>query len=72
MRRYGRRKGPQVRDAENELEFKNFPLLWKFLTDRGKILPRRQTGLSAKQQRMLTVAIKRAREIALLPYAKED
>ncbi|MGB5811201.1 MAG: 30S ribosomal protein S18, partial [Polyangiales bacterium] len=39
-----------------------------FITDRGKIVPRRISGLSAKQQRDLTRAIKRARNIALLPY----
>ncbi|MBI2299911.1 MAG: 30S ribosomal protein S18 [Armatimonadetes bacterium] len=72
MRRYGKRRGPTVQDPENELEFKNYQLLWKFLSERGKIMPRRQTGLSAKQQRMLTAAVKRAREIALLPYSRED
>ena len=68
----GRRKGPSIRDPETELEYKNYQTLWKFLTERGKILPRRQSGLCAKYQRMLTVAVKRAREIALLPYAKTD
>lgn len=74
MGRYGgrRRKGPQVQDPDNELEYKNYQLLWKFLSERGRIMPRRQTGLSARYQRMLTVAIKRARDIALLPYARED
>ena len=42
--------------------------LRKFVTERGKILPRRITGTSAKAQRKLTLAIKRSRNIALLPY----
>jgi len=71
-RRYGRRGAPTVQDPDNELDYKNHQLLWKFLTERGKILPRRQSGLSARHQRMLTQAIKRARDVALLPYARED
>ena len=47
-------------------DYKNFPLLQKFLNDRGKIISRRITGVSAKQQRQLTVAVKRARFLALL------
>lgn len=70
--RYGRRRGPVVQDPDNDLEYKNVQTLWKFLSERGKLMPRRQTGLSARHQRLLTVAVKRAREIALLPYTKED
>ncbi|MGK9069800.1 30S ribosomal protein S18, partial [Staphylococcus warneri] len=44
----------------------------RFISERGKILPRRVTGTSAKYQRMLTAAIKRARHMALLPYVKEE
>ena len=47
-------------------DYKNFQLLQKFLNDRGKIISRRITGVSAKQQRQLTVAVKRARFLALL------
>jgi small subunit ribosomal protein S18 len=47
-------------------------LLKKFISERGKILPRRVTGTSAKYQRKLTTAIKRARQMALLPYVAED
>ena len=50
------------------IDFKDVELLKKFITDRGKILPRRVTGNCAKHQRALTVAIKRARYIALMPY----
>ena len=47
-------------------DYKNFQLLQKFLNDRGKIVSRRITGISSKQQRQLTVAVKRARFLALL------
>jgi len=50
------------------IDYKNYRLLKEFLTERGKIIPRRITGNSAKHQRMLTRAIKRARYMALLPY----
>ena len=51
------------------IDYKDLGLLRKFVTDRGKILPRRITGTKAKYQRMLATAIKRARFLALLPYA---
>ena len=44
----------------------------EFITDRGKILPRRLTGLTAKQQRDLTLAVKRARIVALLPFVNPE
>ncbi len=53
------------------IDYKNIGLLQKFISERGKILPRRVTGTSAKYQRMLTIAIKRARHVALLPYQTE-
>lgn len=53
------------------IDYKNTGLLQKFISERGKILPRRVTGTSAKYQRMLTIAIKRARHVALLPYQTE-
>jgi ribosomal protein S18 len=53
------------------IDYKDVELLKKFISERGKILPRRVTGTSAKYQRMLTTAIKRARQIALLPYTTE-
>jgi small subunit ribosomal protein S18 len=52
------------------IDYKNYRLLREFITERGKIIPRRITGTSAKYQRMLTRAIKKAREIALLPYSR--
>ncbi|MBO8175846.1 30S ribosomal protein S18 [Aeribacillus pallidus] len=54
------------------IDYKDVDLLKKFISERGKILPRRVTGTSAKYQRMLTRAIKRARQMALLPYVAED
>jgi small subunit ribosomal protein S18 len=53
------------------IDYKDTDLLKKFISERGKILPRRVTGTSAKYQRMLTIAVKRARQIALLPYTTE-
>ncbi|MFQ5743758.1 MAG: 30S ribosomal protein S18 [Acidobacteriota bacterium] len=50
------------------IDYKNVELLRGFIPDRGKIQPRRGNGNCARHQRMLTRAIKRAREIALLPY----
>jgi len=54
-----------------KIDYKDIDLLKKFISERGKILPRRVTGTSAKYQRALTVAIKRARQVALLPYTAE-
>ncbi|WP_276356508.1 30S ribosomal protein S18 [Cohnella caldifontis] len=53
------------------IDYKDTELLRKFISERGKILPRRVTGTKAKYQRMLTVAIKRSRQMALLPYTTE-
>lgn len=53
------------------IDYKDIETLKKFISERGKILPRRVTGTSAKYQRMLTTAIKRSRQIALLPYTTE-
>lgn len=50
------------------IDYKDVELLKRFISPRGKILPRRITGVSAKYQRKLTNAIKRARSISLLPY----
>lgn len=54
-----------------KIDYKEIDMLKKFISERGKILPRRVTGTSAKYQRQLTRAIKRARQIALLPYTTE-
>jgi small subunit ribosomal protein S18 len=54
------------------IDYKDVDLLRKFITERGKILPRRITGLTAQQQRDLTTAIKRARLLALLPFINKE
>ncbi len=53
---------------DDYIDYKDVELLRKFMSDRGKIRSRRVTGLSAKRQREVAVAIKNAREMALLPY----
>lgn len=53
------------------IDFADYELLRKYVSDRGKILPRRVTGTKAIYQRELAVAIKRARHMALLPFVKE-
>lgn len=59
---------PFAGDKIKMIDYKDVNLLKKFISERGKILPRRITGTSAKSQRKLTIAIKRARTLALLPY----
>lgn len=54
-----------------QLDYKDVAKLKKFVSERGKILPRRITGSCAKHQRTLTQAIKRARHIAIMPYIAE-
>ncbi|MFW6138212.1 MAG: 30S ribosomal protein S18 [Spirochaetota bacterium] len=53
------------------IDYKDVALLQKFITDRGKIMPRRMTGNCARHQRMLAGAIKKARMIALLPFVSK-
>jgi small subunit ribosomal protein S18 len=55
----------------NEIDYKDVNKLKRYVSERGKILPRRITGNCAKHQRALTVAVKRARHIALMPYTVE-
>ena len=58
-------------DKDAEIDYKDADVLIRFVTDRGKILPRRVTGTCAKHQRSLARAIKRARIIALLPFLEQ-
>ena len=59
-------------DKENKgIDYKDINKLKRYVSERGKILPRRITGNCAKHQRALTVAVKRARHIALMPYVAE-
>lgn len=72
-RRGGRKKRVCVfcTDKIKHIDYKEVPKLRKFVSERGKILPKRVTGNCAKHQRVLTVAIKRARHVALLAYTQE-
>ena len=58
-------------DKVDHIDYKDVAKLRRFITERGKILPRRISGNCAKHQRQVTVAIKRARNIALLPFTAE-
>ena len=58
-------------DKVREVPYKDADLLRRYLTDRGKIRPRRQTGTCARHQRSLALAVKRARHLALLPFTAE-
>ena len=55
----------------NEIDYKDVAKLRKYVSERGKILPRRITGNCAKHQRALTVAVKRARHVAIMPYTTD-
>ena len=58
--------------SNEKLDYKDIDLLRKFITDQGKILPRRSTGLTVKQQKQITKCIKKARILALLPFLNKD
>ncbi|MEM6835763.1 MAG: 30S ribosomal protein S18 [Cyanobacteria bacterium P01_C01_bin.120] len=68
---YFRRRLSPIKPGD-AIDYKDVDLLRKFITERGKILPRRISGLTAQQQRALTTAIKRARMLALLPYVNTE
>ena len=75
QRRGGRRRRKVCYFTANhieEIDYKDVELLKKFISERGKILPRRVTGTSAKNQRKVVTAIKRARVMALLPFVASD
>ena len=58
-------------DKVEHIDYKEIARLRRYINERGKILPRRMSGSCAKHQRQLSVAIKRARAIALLPYTAD-
>jgi small subunit ribosomal protein S18 len=66
------RTDPFEADKSLKIDYKDVELLKRFLTPEGKIRPRRQTGVNAKNQRKLARAIKQARHIALLPFTDES
>ncbi|MDX1430649.1 MAG: 30S ribosomal protein S18 [Rhodothermales bacterium] len=59
-------------DGVEYVDYKDVELLKRFINEQGKILPRRITGVSAKFQRQLTRAVKRARHLALLPFVADN
>lgn len=58
-------------DKSKNIDYKDINKLKKYITERGKILPRRVSGNCSKHQRELTISIKRARQVALLPYSAD-
>jgi len=71
--RRGRRRGCSFcADDAQPIDYKDPQALRYFITDRGKVVPRRISGSCAKHQRELTLAIKRSRNIALLPFTAND
>jgi small subunit ribosomal protein S18 len=66
-----RKHCPFIASGIKEIDYKDIDTLGQFITERGKILPRRITGVSARYQKKLTAAIKRARHVALLPFVAE-
>ena len=72
FRRY--RRGPRICTFCTEkqaIDYKNYDMLRRYVTEHGRIRPRRQTGTCARHQRELAGAIKRARHLALLPFVAE-
>ena len=75
QRRGGRRRRKVCYFCANHIDhpdYKDIDLLNRFVSEKGKILPRRVTGTCAKHQRTLTTAIKRARVVALLPFVVQE
>ncbi|MBE9116999.1 30S ribosomal protein S18 [Lusitaniella coriacea LEGE 07157] len=68
---YFRKRLSPIKPGE-PIDYKDVELLRKFVTERGKILPRRITNLTSQQQKQLTTAIKQARYLALLPYVNTE
>ncbi|MFP4322596.1 MAG: 30S ribosomal protein S18 [Anaerolineales bacterium] len=67
--RGGNRNCPFLRDGKCDIDYKDADTLRRYVTEEGKIRPRRQTNVCSKCQRELAIAIKRARHLALLPYS---
>lgn len=70
-KRSSRRRLPPIRTGEI-IDYKNINLLRRFISEQGKILSRRMNRLTSKQQRLMTIAIKRARVLALLPFLNNE
>ena len=67
-----RKSCPFTASGIKNVDYKDVDTLTQFITERGKIIPRRITGVSLRHQRMLTQAIKRARYMALLPFVASE
>ncbi len=67
-----RKRCPFTAAGIKEIDYKDIDTLRRFITERGKMLPSRITGVSARFQRLLAAAIKRARHMALVPFAAEE
>ncbi len=68
MALFQKKKWAPLEPDLKEVDFKDVRFLSRYVTDRGRILPRKITGLSVQQQRMIVRAIKRARQMSLLPF----
>ena len=71
FKRRKKRPCPLTVDQVTAIDFHDINMLSRFVTDRGKIMPRRNTGVSNKKQRILAKAIKRARNLGLLKYCSQ-
>nr|YP_010291920.1 ribosomal protein S18 [Xyris capensis]ULQ68517.1 ribosomal protein S18 [Xyris capensis]ULQ68584.1 ribosomal protein S18 [Xyris capensis] len=69
-KRSSRRLSPRIRSGDR-IDYRNIKLLNRFTSEQGKILSRKKTRLSFKQQRLITIAIKQARILALLPFLND-
>ena len=69
IRKPKKKQNPLKAAGVEKVDYKDVPLLRKFISDRGKIRARRVTGVSVQEQRQIATAIKNAREVALLPYS---
>ena len=67
-----RRRRAKLRVKAEEIDYKNVELLKRFVSDKGKINPSRLTGANAKLHRKIAKAVKRARNIALIPYTRTE
>ena len=67
-----RKQCPFTAAGIKNIDYKDIDTLLQFITERGKIIPRRITGVSCHHQRLLSLAVKRARYMALLPFVAED
>jgi len=72
VRKGGRKVCPFEASSVKEIDYKDLETLRRFISDQGKILPRRISGVSTKFQKLLKTAIKRARHMALLPFVAEE